>query len=339
VKLNRTQLTISGILLTLALILTIIFSRKPAPLVPATGTDGGQPSNIRDLVDQPVTIKSAVEKQSKDLPVGCSELWSRITEGSAEQFRNFSDDDKSLMKTCSDAVPFLAKHDPGHLQRLRTSCSEADEEGSNAMQGNCALYYLFYKAGLVTWFNKDKSLQDLRTDELALLFFHEYNNLDQQKLPHLSQLADELVTRTGSYSALKAKASIQLFQFMKDIKPAKAEELIRTVKELETRNPHDEQLLELHFVALAMQNDLNQMNQLTENFVKSHPSSATGYYIRSAYFWQIKDRAQTIELLKNAVALEPQTARFSATRDQVEVAEPGASGVYNIDVNFDLMSE
>ncbi len=86
-------------------------------------------------------------------------------------------------------------------------------------------------------------------------------------------------------------------------------------------------------------NDADKLNELPETFVKGHPSSAAGYYIRSAYFWQIKDRAKTIETLKNAIALEPSTARYMETRDRVESAEPAAPGVYNINVNFDLLSE
>ncbi|MDQ3231404.1 MAG: hypothetical protein M3Q07_06245, partial [Pseudobdellovibrionaceae bacterium] len=156
-KLNRTQLIISGILLTVALFLALYFSRKPAALIPDPGKPTGQSSSIRDLVAQPVSIKPAVEKQAKDLPAGCANLWSRLTEGTVEEFRNFTDDDKAAMKKCSDAVPILAKHDPEHVNKLRAGCSTVDEEGSNAMQGNCVLYYFFYKAGLVTWFNKDKS--------------------------------------------------------------------------------------------------------------------------------------------------------------------------------------
>ncbi len=335
-KLNRTQLTISGILLTLALILALYFSRKPAG--PAAGTENASKS-IRELLAQPVSIRAAVGTISSSLPAPCPGLFARVTEGVVEEFRNFSDEEKNTLHSCSEALPILAKHDPAHLNKLRMSCITPDEEGSNAMQSNCALYYYFYKAALVAYFQKDKALSDLTTEELALVFFHEYNNLDPQRLDALSKFADELVRRTPSFSARKAQASIEFFRLMKDQNPTKGQDLRRTLDSLKNQNPHDEQLLELHFVALAIMNDVEQMNELTETFVKGHPSSAAGYYIRSAYFWQIKDRAKTIETLKNAIALEPTTTRYMETRDRVESAEPAAPGVYNINVNFDLLSE
>lgn len=335
-KLNRTQLTISGILLTLALILAVYFSRKPADPISGSGSAN---KSIREWLAQPVPMRAAVEKTASSLPAPCPGLFARVTEGVVEEFSNFSDDEKNTLHSCSEALPILAKHDPAHLNKLRNSCITPDEEGSNAMQSNCALYYYFYKAALVAFYQKDKPLADLKTEELALVFFHEYNNLDPQRLDSLSKIADELVRRTPSFSARKAKASIEFFQYMKEQNPAKSQELLRTLNDLKNQNPHDEQLLELHFVTLAIVNDVNQMNELTESFVKAHPSSAAGYYIRSAYFWQIKDRAKTIETLKNAIALEPGTARYMETRDRVEGAEPATPGVYNINVNFDLLSE
>jgi hypothetical protein len=338
VKLNRTQLTISGILLTLALILAIYCSRTPADSASSSGTESSIQS-IRELVIQPINIRMAVEKAGSNLPAACPGLFARVTEGSVEDFQKFTDEEKNTLHGCSEALPFLAKHDPAHISKLRNSCIMPDEEGSNAMQSNCALYYFFYKAGLVAFFQKDKALADLTKDELALIFFHEYNNLDPQRLDTLSKLADELVRRAPSFSTRKAKASIDFFQFMKGQSPDKGKELLRTLADLKHQNPHDEQLLELHFVALAIMNDTNQMNELTETFVNGHPSSAAGYYIRSAYFWQIKDRARTIETLKNAIALELGNARYIETRDRVEGADAGAPGIYNINVNFDLLSE
>jgi tetratricopeptide (TPR) repeat protein len=336
VKLNRTQLTISGILLTLALILAIYFSRKPAD--PLSGkADSNQ--SIRELLAQPVNIRAAVDKAGATLPAPCPGLFARITEGTVEEFTKFTDDEKNSLHSCSEALPILAKHDPAHVNKLRNSCITPDEEGSNAMQSNCALYFYFYKAGLVAFFQKDKALTDLTTDELALIFYHEYNNLDPKRLDALSGIADELVRRVPSFSVKKAKASIAFFQFMQQPGPGKGDELRRMLGELKDQNPHDEQLLELHFVALAIMNDLKQMNELTENFVKDHPSSAAGFYIRSAYFWQIKDRAKTIETLKNAIALEPNNARYTEAQDRVQTAEPAAPGVYDVNVNFDLLSE
>jgi tetratricopeptide (TPR) repeat protein len=334
VKLNRSQLTLSGILLALALLLTIYFSRKPADPM----SEPSASSSIRELLAQSVNIRSSVEKAGS-LPAPCSGLFSRITEGSVEEFRNFTDDERNNLHVCSEALPFLAKHDPAHLNRLRMSCITPDEGGSNAMQSNCALYYYFYKAGLVAWFLKDKAAADLKTEELALIFFHEYNNLDPQRLDVLARLADELVRRAPSYSVRRAKSSIELFQFMSNPASGKAEDLLRTLADLKKQNPHDEQLLEMHFVALAIMNDVKQMNELTESFVKNHPSSAAAYYIRSAYFWQIKDRDKTLESLKNALALEPNNARYTSTKARAETAEPGSPGVYDINVNFDLLSE
>lgn len=335
-KLNRTQLTLSGILLTAALILALYFSRRPADPLTAAGPS---PKSIRELLVQPVNIRTAAEEASTTLPAGCPGLFARVTEGTFEEFQAFTDAEKNTLQSCSEALPFLAKHDPAHLSRLRNACSTPDEEGANAMQNNCALYFYLYKAGLVAYFQKDKSPADLSTDALALIFFHEYNNLDPQRLDVLSALADELLRREPSYSVKKAKASIALFQFMKSQKPAEGEELLKTLAALKDQNPHDEQGLELHFVALAIMGKTQEMNSLTAEFVSSHPSSAAGHYMRSAYFWQMKDRAQTIEALKNAIALEPSNPRYMELRDRVETAEPGAAGVYNINVNFDLISE
>jgi hypothetical protein len=86
-------------------------------------------------------------------------------------------------------------------------------------------------------------------------------------------------------------------------------------------------------------NDVKQMNEVTEGFAKDHPSSAAAHYLRSAYFWQIKDRSKTLESLKNALALEPNNSRYATTRARAESAEPGAPGVYDINANFDLLSE
>jgi hypothetical protein len=336
VKLNRTQLTISGILLMAALILALYFSRRP----PGPGAEADSaPKSIRELLVQPVNIRTAVEKNAATLPPPCPGLFARVTEGTIEDFQAFTDADKSELQSCSEALPFLAKHDPAHLNRLRSGCSTPDDEGSNAMQNNCALYFYLYKAGLVAFFQKDKPLSDLSTDALAQIFFHEYNNLDPQRLDTLSGMADELRRRTPSYSVKKAKASIGLFQFMKSQNPSEGEELLRTLAVLKDQNPHDEQGLELHFVALAIMNKTEDMNKLTDEFVQSHPSSAAGHYIRSAYFWQMKDREKTIEALKNAVALEPTNTTYIDIRDRVQTAEPGAAGVYNINVNFDLISE
>lgn len=335
-KLNRTQLTISGILLTAALILALYFSRRPAD--PMTAADSA-PKSIRELLVQPVNIRTAVEKNAATLPAACPGLFARVTEGTIEDFQAFTGSDQNTLLSCSEALPFLAKHDPAHLSRLRSGCSTPDEEGSNAMQNNCALYFYLYKAGLVAFFQKDKSLSDLSTDALAQIFFHEYNNLDPQRLDILSGMADELLRRTPSYSVKKAKASIELFQFMKSQNPSEGEKLLRTLAVLKDQNPHDEQGLELHFVALAIMNKTEDMNKLTEEFVQSHPSSAAGHYMRSAYFWQMKDRAKTIEALKNAVALEPTNRIYMDILDRVQTAEPGAAGVYNINVNFDLISE
>jgi hypothetical protein len=336
VKLNRTQLTLSGILLTAALILALYFSRRPAH--PLTET-GSAPKSIRELLVQPVNIRKAVEKVPATLPAPCPGLFARVTEGSFEDFQAFTDAEKNTLQSCSEALPFLAKHDPAHLDRLQNACSTPDEEGANAMQNNCALYFYLYKAGLVAYFQKDKPAADLSTDALALIFFHEYNNLNPQRLDILSGLADELLRREAAYSVKKAKASIALFQFMKTQNSGEGEELLRTLAALKDQNPHDEQGLELHFVALAIMGRTQEMNTLTEEFVRSHPSSAAGHYMRSAYFWQMKDRAQTIEALKNAIALEPTSRRYIELRDRVETAEPGAAGVYNINVNFDLISE
>jgi hypothetical protein len=336
VKLNRTQLTLSGILLTAALILALYFNCRPAGL----GTEADSaPKSIRELLVQPVNIRPAVEKNVATLPATCPGLFARVTEGSIEDFQALTDGDKSELLSCSDALPFLAKHDPAHLSRLRSGCSMPDEEGSNAMQNNCALYFYLYKAGLVAFFQKDKSLSDLSTEALAQIFFHEYNNLDPQRLDTVSGMADELLRRTPSYSVKKAKASIGLFQFMKSQNPGEGEELLRTLSVLKDQNPHDEQGLELHFVALAIMNKTEDMNKLTEEFVQAHPSSAAGHYMRSAYFWQMKDREKTIEALKNAVALEPTNGGYMDIRDRVQTAKPGAAGVYNINVNFDLISE
>ncbi|WP_141734551.1 hypothetical protein [Oligoflexus tunisiensis] len=335
-KLNRTQLIISGILLTLALALALYFSRQPGSLVPA---EGGPGSSIRELVAQPVDLKAAMEKEGKNLPAACPGMWHRIATAKVEDFEKFTDEDRVTLQTCSEALPTLAKHDPAHLKRLQNSCIIPDEEGSNAMQSNCVLYYILYKAGLVSWANKGKPIRDLPTAELALIFFHEYNSLNPSQLENLAVLADQLVQRTGSYSALKAKASIQLFQFMNQQGSVKADELRSSLTALRERNPHDEQLLELHFVALAVMNDVEQMNALTENFLSAHPSSAAGYYVRSAYFWQIKDRDKTLDALKNAIALEPATSRYSETRARAEMAVPGSPGVYDIQVSYDLLSE
>jgi hypothetical protein len=336
VKLNRTQLTLSGILLTAALILALYFSRRPADPLTATGSS---PKSIRELLVEPMNIRAAVKKAPASLPATCPGLFARVTEGTFEEFQALTESEKDTLQGCSDALPFLAKHDPAHLSRLRSACSTPDEEGANAMQNNCALYFYLYKAGLVAYFQKDQPPADLNTEALALIFFHEYNNLDPQRLDILSGLADELLRRAPSYSVKKAKASITLFQFMKSQNPGEGEKLLRTLEALKDQNPHDEQGLELHFVALAIMNKTQDMNTLTEEFVRSHPSSAAGHYMRSAYFWQMKDRAQTIEALKNALALEPTSRRYMELRERVETAEPGAAGVYNINVNFDLISE
>jgi tetratricopeptide (TPR) repeat protein len=336
VKLNRTQLIISGILLMLALGLAIYFSRAPGSLVPA---EGGPGSSIRDLVTQPVNLKAAIAKEGSQLPAVCPALWERLAKAKVEDFEKFTDEDRMALQTCSEALPILAKHDPKHLQRLQHSCIIPDAEDSNAMQSNCALYYFLYKAGLVSWFNKGKAVKDLHTEELALIFFHEYNNLNPGQLDALATLADLMVQRTGSYSALKAKASIQLFQFMYQKGSVKPEDLRRTLTELSERNPHDEQLLELHFVALAVLNDVSKMNELTESFVAAHPSSAAGFFVRSAYFWQIKDQNKTLDALKNAIALEPTNRRYSETRERAEQALPGSPGVYDLQASYDLLSE
>lgn len=338
-KPNKTQVTISGILIVLALVLAVYLARRnPAPSA-ATEANKSASGSIRELVANPIKINAELMRQEKNLPPTCVDLWTRITEVTLDAFHAFTEEDKTAMKTCSDAVPILAKHDPAHIDKLHASCSTADEEGSNAMQNNCTFYFYLYKAGLVALFNQDKAVQDLGTEELALLIFHEYNNLDNRRLGRLSQLVDELLTRKPSYSTVKAKTSIQLFQLMNDPSPARAEELIRTLQDLRTQNADDEQLFEMYFVALAMTQDKAKMNELTDGYVRARPSSSVGYYIRSAYFWQEKNKDKAFDNLKQAIALDPANPRYNETRDKLEKAEPGTQGLYNVNVNFDLINE